>query len=120
MDFKDNRPIYLQIVALVSQRISTSEWKEQERIPSVRDLGVELGVNPNTCMRAYELLTRENIIANRRGIGYFVCEGGRALIRQMSRREFINETLPDIFARMKELDIKIEELDKLYDKYLSK
>lgn len=117
MDFKDNRPIYLQIVALIAERISTSQWKEEERIPSVRDLGMELGVNPNTCMRAYELLTREDVIVNRRGIGYFVCKGGRALVRKMSRREFIHDTLPEIFAQMKSLDISVEELVKLYEKY---
>lgn len=116
MDFKDNRPIYLQIVSLMSERIVREEWVEDERIPSVRDLGTELGVNPNTCMRAYELLTREGVIANRRGIGYFVCVGGRDLIVEMNRREFIEETLPEIFAKMRSLGITMEQVRQMYEK----
>ncbi|CDN30983.1 Transcriptional regulator, GntR family [Mucinivorans hirudinis] len=112
MDFKDNRPIYLQIAALVCARIVEGEW--QERIPSVRDLGSELGVNPNTCMRSYEYLTREDIIVIKRGIGYFVAEGAREKIVAMQRREFIEDTLPDIFAQMRSLGITIEELIKFY------
>lgn len=116
MDFKDNRPIYLQIAALIAERIATRQWVESGRIPSVRDLGSELGVNPNTCMRAYELLTREGVVANQRGIGYSVCEGGRARVIEMSRTEFIEQTLPEIFSQMRALGITIEQLTELYNK----
>lgn len=116
MNFKDNKPIYLQIVALIAERIATKQWVDGERIPSVRDLGMELGVNPNTCMRAYEQLTRDSVIANSRGIGYSVCEGGRARVLDISRREFIEHTLPDIFTQMRALDISIEEFTKIYEK----
>lgn len=115
MDFKDNKPIYLQIAALIAERIVVGVWVEDERIPSVRDLGTELGVNPNTCMRAYELLTREEVIANRRGIGYSVCVGGRARVMDMSRREFVEETLPEIFNQMQALGITIEQVVKIYN-----
>lgn len=93
MDFKDNKPIYLQIAALIAERIATKQWVEGERIPSVRDLGMELGVNPNTCMRAYEQLTRDDVIVNARGIGYSVCDGGRARVVEMSRTEFMEQNL---------------------------
>lgn len=116
MDFKDNKPIYLQIAALIAERIATKQWVEGERIPSVRDLGMELGVNPNTCMRAYEQLTRDDVIVNARGIGYSVCDGGRARVVEMSRTEFMEQTLPDIFTQMRTFGITIEEFAKLYAK----
>ena len=56
MDFKETQAIYLQIVDLVCDHIVTGKWKAQERIPSVRELGVQLDVNPNTVMRAYDYL----------------------------------------------------------------
>ena len=64
----------MQIYELILSRIASSEWAEEERIPSVRELGATLVVNPNTVMRTYERLTEENLIFNRRGIGYFVAE----------------------------------------------
>lgn len=117
MNFKDNKPIYLQIAELITKRIATGEWAEEERIPSVRDLGMELGVNPNTCMRTYDTLTREGIIENQRGIGYFVTKGASDKILNMSRNKFINKTLPEMFSQMKTLNISIEELTEYYNKY---
>lgn len=110
MEFKENRPIYLQIVGYVSDKITSGEWQEGERIPSVRELGGELGVNPNTCMRAYEHLTRQTIISNARGIGYSVLGGAKDRLLALSREEFFNETFPEIVERMKRLDISKEEI----------
>ena len=62
MDFKANKPIYLQIVDFCFQHILTGEWREDERIPSVRELAMTLQVNPNTAMRAFEYMQSEDII----------------------------------------------------------
>ena len=72
MEFNQNKPIYLQIADGISEKILSGELKEGDRILSVRELGGELGVNPNTAMRSYEKLTMDGIIYNQRGIGYFV------------------------------------------------
>lgn len=117
MDFKDTRPIYIQIAALVRERISTGQWPEEERIPSVRELGIELGVNPNTCMRAYELLSSENVITNRRGIGYFVSEGSKARVIDLRRQEFLVERLPELFQQMRTLNISLHEVERAWDQF---
>lgn len=114
MEFKENRPIYLQIVSYVSDKITSGEWEEDERIPSVRELGGVLGVNPNTCMRAYEHLTRENIVANSRGVGYSVLRGAKERLLKLSRDEFFSEILPEIFERMAKLGIEIDEVINQY------
>ncbi|HCO66219.1 MAG TPA: GntR family transcriptional regulator, partial [Dysgonomonas sp.] len=54
MEFKTNKPIYQQIVDFCFRKILTGEWMEDERIPSVRELGMLLQVNPNTVMTANE------------------------------------------------------------------
>ena len=66
MDFHAEKPIFLQIADSICDRILSGQLKGDERIPSVREYGAEVGVNPNTMMRAYEKLTAEEIIYNKR------------------------------------------------------
>ena len=79
MEFDQHKPIYLQIadaicerIDAICERILTGTWPEGERIPSVRECGISLEVNPNTVARSYDELSTEGIIHNKRGIGYFV------------------------------------------------
>ena len=109
MDFKETQAIYLQIVDLVCDHIVTGKWKAQERIPSVRELGVQLEVNPNTVMRAYDYLQAREIICNKRGVGFFVTEGASKQITESRREEFVR--------RMSLLAIPIELVVVEYEKY---
>ena len=117
MDFKETQAIYLQIVDLVCDNIMTGKWKAGERVPSVRELGVQLEVNPNTVMRAYDCLQDKQIIYNKRGVGYFVGEEAPAQITEARRAEFIGTELPEIFRRMGLLGISFEQLVAVYEKY---
>lgn len=114
MDFKDTQPIYLQIAQYISQQISSGQWGEHERIPSVRELGADLGVNPNTCIRAYDHLTRLEIIAPSRGIGYSVLPGARERLLTIERQEFFAETLPQMIERIKSLGIEWQQVEEFY------
>lgn len=117
MDFKDNQAIYLQIADLVCDYVITQKWKSGERIPSVRELGMQLEVNPNTVMRAYECLQNEDIIYNKRGVGFFVQEEAAAKIAQVRRSAFMESELPEMFRRMEVLQVSMEELQKEYEKF---
>ena len=81
MDFNGHKPIYLQIYDHVCERILNGEFRNGDRVMSVRELGVELGVNPNTVMRAFERLQMKEIIAtiyvgqNRRCTFRLYCHG---------------------------------------------
>ena len=108
MNFDNSQPIWMQIYELILSRIASSEWPEGERIPSVRELGATLVVNPNTVMRTYERLTEENLIFNRRGIGFFVAEGAKEHIREIERRKFLDEELPKLSERLNLLGLTIE------------
>lgn len=120
MDFQENQPIYLQIMARVNDRILTGEWPEGERIPSVRELGIQFGVNPNTVMRAYEKLQEQQIIFNRRGIGFFTTPGAAARVGAEQRNRFLHEELPGLFAKMNLLNITPDELIRQYQQFHSK
>lgn len=117
MKFDDNQPIYQQIVGWIQEKILRQEWTEQERIPSVRELGAMLEVNPNTVMRSYEKLQAQQVIYNRRGIGYFVGTDAGRIIRAEQRTAFMEADLPRLFERMELLGIGIGEIDSQYNQY---
>jgi len=117
MEFNDKQAIYLQIVEYIYDRILTNEWQEEERIPSVRDLAVELQVNPNTVMRAYELLQSMEIIVNKRGIGNFLSINAKSVIISNRRNHFIENELPVIFRNMNLLGVSIKDLSDYYAFY---
>ena len=110
MDFNKQKPIYLQIADTMCERIMAGEWGEDERVPSVRDVAAELGVNPNTVMRTYDHLQNAEIIYNRRGVGYFVEAKAGERIRKMHRQEFLDEELPFFVQCMNMLGFTWEEL----------
>jgi len=76
---------------------------------------VLLQVNTNTAVKAYDALARDGIIYNRRGLGYFVSAGARDTIMQARRRESMEQTLPDVFRRMRLLGIGIDEVVKRWE-----
>lgn len=116
MDFKSNKPIYLQIVDFCFQKMLINEWSEEERIPSVRELGAMLQVNPNTVMRAFEYMQSEGVIYSKRGMGYFVAENARNKISILQKEEFFKDILPETFKLMDLLEISIEEVVERYNK----
>ena len=110
MEFSEPRAIYLQIADQIRGRILQGEWQAGERIPSIRELAIELGVNPNTVTRSYQTLLDWGIVANQRGRGYFV--GERAVERALAamREEFMRDELPKVVRAMRMLDIGMDEL----------
>ena len=110
MEFDNNRPIYLQICDAICERILNGELEEENRIPSVRDYGAEIEVNPNTVMRSYEKLTSDGLIYNRRGIGYFICPDARKRVLEAQRKEFMEKDVPEFFGRMDLLGIDPESI----------
>jgi DNA-binding transcriptional regulator YhcF (GntR family) len=109
MEFNAHKPIYLQICSQLYEKILGGELKADDRLLSVRELGIELGVNPNTIMRSYELMQNAGIIYNKRGIGYFIAENAKDLVLKQMKEEFINDELPQVIKKMKLLGITAEE-----------
>lgn len=110
MEFRKQKPIYLQIADRLMEQILAGDLREEDRVPSVRDVAESMGVNPNTVMRTFEFLQSNEIINNRRGVGYFVSPDAKQKILAEQRREFLENDLPLIKQKMKILGIDPKEL----------
>ena len=112
MDFNADKPIFLQIADSVCDRILSGELNGEDRIPSVREFGADIGVNPNTVMRTYEKLTADGIIYNKRGIGYFVAPDAKDQILDVQRKEFLEKDVPAIRKRLELLGLDASVFNK--------
>ncbi|MCY4550945.1 MAG: GntR family transcriptional regulator [Defluviicoccus sp.] len=110
MQFSEPKGIYLQIADQMRERILRREWSAGQRIPSIRELAVELGVNPNTVARSYQTLVDSRLIANRRGLGYFVAEDAAERALAEMREAFLRDEMPRIVRTMRLLGIGPEEI----------
>lgn len=118
MEFKDTQAIYLQIGDYISEQILFGRWNEGERIPSVRELGVELQVNPNTVVRTYEFLQNNEIIFNKRGVGYFVADDATAKIKEMRKKQFLEQELPQFFKTLQLLEMNFDDIALKYQLFI--
>ena len=97
LDFDPTRPIYLQIIEAVKKRTAQGIYRAGDRLPSVRKMAAEMGVNPNTLSRAYMELEREGFITTRRGHGSSITgnaeriDSERRTLARAARDRFVSE-----------------------------
>ncbi|GAB1417038.1 GntR family transcriptional regulator [Paludibacter sp.] len=118
MNFKENKAIYLQIAERICDEILLDTYKEEERIPSVREYASIVEVNFNTVMRSFEYLQSSDIIFNKRGIGYFVSEGAKSKIISLRKIQFMEHEINDFFKEIYVLEIPFEEIASMYKHYV--
>lgn len=82
--FSNDAPIYAQLVEQIKVGVVTGVFPPGERLPSVRELATEAGVNPNTMQRAFAELERDGLVYSQRTAGRFVTED-QAMIQQVKR-----------------------------------
>src|SRR5678810_1297389 len=115
MEFRDHPAIYIQIAEYVCEQILLKKWKLGDKIISIRELAVTIEVNPNTVQRAYEFLQQENIITNKRGIGYFTETDAMERILGFRREQFMENELPVLMRNIFLLKIDFRDIKSLYD-----
>ena len=118
MKFKESKPIYLQIADRICDEILQGKYKEEERIPSVREYASTVEVNANTVVRSFDYLQGQDIIYNKRGLGYFVSPSGRERILELRKEVFLRDELPEFFRQIKTLDIPLKDIEMMYNEYL--
>ena len=116
MIFSNDKPIYIQMADRLCDEILSGVYQDDDRIPSVREYAVLLEVNTNTAVKAYEQLAREEVIYNKRGLGYFVTPGAKKQILKARKQEFMKERLPELFRQMRLLDITIDDITSEWEK----
>ena len=110
MNFTNDKAIYIQMADRLMDEILADKYKDDDRIPSVREYALLLEVNTNTAVKAYDELARADIIYNKRGLGYFVTPGAKKQILKERKKEFMKERLPELFRQMQLLGITIDDI----------
>jgi len=118
MDFKENPAIYIQIAEFVCEQILLKKWKLGEKIVSIRDLAVNMEVNPNTVQRAYDFLQQRDIITNKRGVGYFIEDDAMDRILSFRREQFIENELPVFMRNVYLLKIDFKEIKTMFEQFV--
>ncbi|GIP60561.1 GntR family transcriptional regulator [Paenibacillus sp. FSL W8-0186] len=108
IEFDNNLPIYLQIMDYIKREIVTGKLKAGDKIPSVRELAVELQINPNTVQRTFQELEREAIVETRRGLGRYVTSEESKIMR--IKKEMAGDLLERFIHGMQELGFSSEDI----------
>jgi GntR family transcriptional regulator len=119
MQFSDPKAIYLQLADAVSDLILRGVYAPDGKIPSVRELAAEAGVNPNTILRTVSHLTDHGILYNQRGVGTFVSQNARETIMQQRKKTFLDEELTQFFQKIELLGLDFTELAPLWQQWVA-
>lgn len=107
-NLSSDRPIYAQILEVIQLRIIVGQYRPGEKIPSVRELAAEAGVNPNTMQKALTELERSGLVMAQRTSGRMVTEN-KEMIREI-RNQLAREQVQEFVNKMKELGFDRDEI----------
>lgn len=113
LDYRDARPIYVQIKDGVKRMIATGAMAPGERLPGIRELAATLSINPNTIARAYKELEQEGYIHSVTGKGSFVSEDTTAAAAQ---KEQAMQHFDSAVRELLSLGVDLEELKRRLEK----
>ncbi len=116
LDWGDSRPLYEQIKEKFKVLIITGALKEQDKVPSVRELAGNLAINPNTIQRAYKELEEEGYIVSMRAKGSFVAKRSDVSI---AAQDMLYKNLKEAAAQLLYQGVSYEkiqeEITKVYE-----
>ena len=100
-EFQDHLPIYAQLMDTLKRRIITGRYLPGEKLPSVRELAAEAGINPNTVQRAFSELEREGLIYTQRATGKYVTENADEI--KSARQALAKTQVAEFLSNMQSL-----------------
>ena len=115
LEFKNNSPIYLQVIDDMKKRIVLGEVKLGERMPSTRELALQYQVNPNTAVRVYNEMENMGIVFTKRGLGTFVTEDVEKY--NSIRKEMAGEYVSSFVEGMSQIGFSKEEILKCIEEF---
>lgn len=107
----DREPVYIQIIRNIKQKIVTGEMQKGDRLPSRREMAVNINVNPNTVQKAYKEMEEMGIINTIKNNQSTITEDDN-LIKQI-RRDLINEATDVFLEQMKAINVPVEEIREI-------
>ena len=115
MEFNPNKAIYLQIRDAICERILSGELKSDDRIPSVREYGSSIGVNPNTVQKSFEELERSGAVYSVRGSGWYAAED--TSIAKAMLDAIVSSKVAAFFEEMKSLGVDCGKVREYMEEY---
>ena len=109
IDTKSGVPFYRQIIEQVKFAIARGDLESGDRLPTVRQLAVDLSINPNTVIRAYRELEIEGMLDTQQGSGTFV-SNHRPDIDRLERQRMLDQILTEMLARASSYGFTLDEL----------
>lgn len=106
----NSQPVYLRLRDDIAAGIMDGRYPEGEMLPSVRQLAAQEGANPLTVAKAYQQFQTDGLVTVRRGIGMFVVPGAAERLRVLERRRFLADEWPELRARLRRLDLSLEDM----------
>lgn len=110
IDYGEREPIYEQIVKEIEKQITLGVLKPDEQIPSVRTLAYDLGINPNTVKKAYDILEENGLIISKSTKGTFI--GNNIKQAKEQKVEELISKINDLVSELKNYEITKEEIIK--------
>ena len=110
LDENSTTPLFIQISEIIEDMILDEEFKEEEQIFSTNQLAESFKINPATARKGFNILVEENIIYKKRGVGMFVKEGAKEIIKEKRKKHFKENFLYNLIAEAKKLNITKEEI----------
>ena len=107
-EFQDHLPIYAQLMDTLKRRIITGRYLPGEKLPSVRELAAEAGINPNTVQRAFSELEREGLIYTQRATGKYVTENEADI--KSARQSLAKTQVADFLRAMQSLGFSVGDV----------
>ena len=111
-----SRPIYTQLVERIQLDILAGKYQPGARLPSVRDLAAEAGVNPDTMQKALAELERENLVHSARTSGRFITED--TVMIEKIREELATAQIREFFDRMQQMGFDNQKTIRLIEKMM--
>ena len=115
LDPRSTEPIYLQIVSQIKHLIAAGKLKPDDQLPTVRQLAVELRVDPNTVARAYRQLVEDGVIASQQGRGTYVLDRPPPADQRKQRREKLLAVTDAFLREVERLGFAPDELEKIWN-----
>ena len=107
-EFQDHLPIYAQLMDRLKRRIITGRYLPGEKLPSVRELAAEAGINPNTVQRALSELEREGLIYTQRATGKYVTENADEI--KSARQALAKTQVAEFLSNMQSLGYSVGDV----------
>ena len=115
LDYKSGLPIYEQLYRSVTKMAAAGVMEADEKLPAVRALAMELGINPNTVQKAYQMLERDGVIYSVPGKGSFIAGENEAMEQQ---KELGRQKLREAIGYALDCGLSAETLGELCEQYI--